>query len=306
MYRNNLINVIHKLIDINDSNIRLICNLINHDYLSYFSNSSFISEEKSKELYLLNRKRELEYFAPKISHDFIFQKEQSFSINRSNTENIRQINESRNAIYEMKPNPINYETNNFKKILSGDSNNLKHEEYNNLKIIINNKEGNLFNNSSIIRNPSTKSKYSNTKKNINTKNILDFGTDNEIKILKNKKMVYVNKDLLNNYSDSKYIKKSKNINFVIRNKTSSKYRGVSRNGNNWQVLIMINNKKYYLGNYPSEDLAARIYDIHALKMRGIKARTNFPYNDIQIKNILERNINIKCDEISEIMNQINS
>ena len=135
---------------------------------------------------------------------------------------------------------------------------------------------------------------------------MDFGTNNEIKVLKNKKIVYINKELLNNYSTSRYIKKSKNINFVIRNKTSSKYRGVSRNGNNWQVLIMINNKKYYLGNYYSEELAARIYDIHAIKMRGIKARTNFPYNDIQIKNIFERNINIKCDKISEIMNQINS
>ena len=172
MYRNNLINVIHRLIDINDSNIRLICNLINHDYLSYFSNSSFISEEKSKELYLLNRKRELEYFTPKINHDIIFKKEQSFSINRSNIENIRKINESRNVIYEMKPNPINYEANNFKKLLSESSNNLKHEEYNNPKIFVNNKEGNLFNNSSIIRNPSTILKYFNIEKNINLKNLL--------------------------------------------------------------------------------------------------------------------------------------
>lgn len=305
MYRKNLINVIHKLIDINDSNIRLICNLINLNYLSYFNNSSFTSEEKPKELYLLKRKREPEYFTPKINNDFIFQEEKSFSINRSNIENIRQTNESRNIINEMQPDLINYEINNLKKLLSESSNNLNQEEYNKPKIFINDKEGNLFNNSSIIRNPSTKLKYFNIEKNINAKSILDFGTKNEIKVLKNRKIVYINKDSLNNYSASRYIKKSKNINFVIRNKTSSKYRGVSRNGNYWQVLIMINNKKYYLGNYPSEELAARVYDIHAIKMRGIKARTNFPYNDIQIKNIFEKNINIKCDKISEIMKQIN-
>ena len=67
---------------------------------------------------------------------------------------------------------------------------------------------------------------------------------------------------------------------------------------------MKNNKKYYLGIYPSEELAARIYDIHALKY-GIKARTNFIYNNIQIKNISEKNINIKCGNISDLMNQIN-
>jgi len=254
----------------------------------------------------LKRKREPEYFTPKINHDIIFQKEKSFSINKSNIENIRQINESRNDINEIRPIPINYEINNFKKLLSESSNNLKKKEYNKPTILINDKEGNLLNNNSIIKNPSNKLKYFNIEKNISTKSILDFGTNNEIKVLKNKKIVYINKELLNNYSTSRYIKKSKNINFVIRNKTSSKYRGVSRNGNNWQVLIMINNKKYYLGNYYSEELAARIYDIHAIKMRGIKARTNFPYNDIQIKNIFERNINIKCDKISEIMNQINS
>ena len=135
------------------------------------------------------------------------------------------------------------------------------------------------------------------------KSIIDFDTSNEIKIFKNKKIVYINKDLLNNYSTSRNIKKAKNIYFVKRNKKSSKYS--SRNGSNWQVLIMANNKKYYIGNYPSEELAARVYDIHAIKIRGIKALTNFLYNNVQIKNILEKNINIKYNSISEIMNQMN-
>ena len=133
---------------------------------------------------------------------------------------------------------------------------------------------------------------------------MDFNSINEMKVFKNKKMVYVNKDLLNNYSTSRTIKKLKKINFIKINKTYSKYRGVSRNGNNWQVLIMIKNKKYYLGTYPSEEIAAKIYDIVAIKSQGFKARTNFPYNNIQIKNIYEANINIKNGKISEIIKQI--
>ena len=142
----------------------------------------------------MERKREPEYLMPKINHDIIFQKEKSFSINRSNIENIRQINESRNAMNEMQPDLNNYEINNLKKLISESSNNLKQEEYNKPKICINDKEGNLFKNNSIIRNPSTKLKYFNNEKNISTKSILDFGTNNKIKALKNKKIVYINND----------------------------------------------------------------------------------------------------------------
>lgn len=182
------------------------------------------------------------------------------------------------------------------------SNNLIQEENKKPKFIIDySKEGNLINNASNVNNPSTKLKYFN-----NDKNIINFGTSNEIKVFKNKKMVYINREELNNYSISRNIKKLKKINFVKRNKTSSNYRGVSRNGSYWQVLIMVNNKRYYIGSYPCEELAARIYDIHAIKKRGIRAKTNFPYNDTQIKNIFEKKIDIKCDKISEIMNQINN
>lgn len=304
-YRNYLINVFHKLIDINNSIIRDIVNLVNQDF-SYINNLSLNSEERSKELYLLKKKRELEYLKPKVNNDIIFKKEKTFSIiNSSKPENIRQLNESRNANNEQLVDPINYKRNNFKKLLSESSSNLKQKESFKPKFIIY-KEGNLINNCSTLNNPSTKLKYLNSEKYISEKNLLDFGTNNEIKVLKNKKIVYVNEDLLNNYSTSRCIKKFKKINFVIRNKTSSKFRGVSRNGNNWQALIMVNHKKYYIGSYPSEELAARIYDIHAIKNRGIKARTNFPYDNIQIKNIYEKKINIKCDEISEIMKQISN
>ena len=69
---------------------------------------------------------------------------------------------------------------------------------------------------------------------------------------------------------------------------------------------MINNKKFFLGNFPSEELAARIYDIQAIKARGIKAKTNFIYDNNQLKKIYNKKINIKCDDISDIMSQLNN
>ena len=69
---------------------------------------------------------------------------------------------------------------------------------------------------------------------------------------------------------------------------------------------MINNKNYFLGNYSSEELAARIYDIQAIKAWGIKARTNFVYDKNQIKKIYNKEINIKCKDISDIMDQLNN
>ena len=67
---------------------------------------------------------------------------------------------------------------------------------------------------------------------------------------------------------------------------------------------MINNKKSYIGSYLSEEIAARIYDILSIKNRGIKARTNFIYNHIQIKKIIESKINIKSANISDIIEKL--
>ena len=175
LYRNKIINDFHKLIDINNSIIREIINLLNQYYFSFISNSFFTSEEKSKELYLLNRKREPEYFIQKIDHDTIFQKEKTFPIiNISKLENINQLNESRNVINELQSNPINYGANNFKKLLNESSNNLTQEENNKPNFIIDDKERNLIINSSKINNPSTKIKYFNIEKNIISKIFIEF------------------------------------------------------------------------------------------------------------------------------------
>lgn len=55
----------------------------------------------------------------------------------------------------------------------------------------------------------------------------------------------------------------------------SKYRGVTKNGKSWQVLIMINRNKKYFGNFKSEADAAHAYDRLAMKYHGEKARLNF-------------------------------
>lgn len=55
----------------------------------------------------------------------------------------------------------------------------------------------------------------------------------------------------------------------------SKYRGVSKNGNCWQVLIMYDRHKYYIGNFKSEDEAAKVYDECAIKYHKEKAILNF-------------------------------
>ena len=66
---------------------------------------------------------------------------------------------------------------------------------------------------------------------------------------------------------------------------SSKYRGVTKNGNKWQVLIMINKKKRYIGNYKNEEEAASSYDIVAIQNHGSKAKTNFYYTPEEIDRI---------------------
>lgn len=45
----------------------------------------------------------------------------------------------------------------------------------------------------------------------------------------------------------------------------------------WQVLIMIKNKKRYVGSYTNELEAAKAYDFTSIQYHGIRALTNFDY-----------------------------
>ena len=48
-------------------------------------------------------------------------------------------------------------------------------------------------------------------------------------------------------------------------------------GKNWQVLMMIDQAKKYIGSYRTEEEAARVYDKYSILVNGIKAKTNFSY-----------------------------
>lgn len=197
--------------------------------------------------------------------------------------------------------PINYEEINSEKYFNETPNNSNPKESNIIQAITDNTQSSSIKNNYII-----KQERFFTEKILIKNNNFNPKDNNEIKVFKNNKFVYLNKNLLNSYSTSRAIKTMKKINFITRKKRSSKYRGVSKNGSKWQVLMMINNKKCYLGNYPSEDLAARIYDIQAIKSWGINARTNFAYDSNQIKKIYNKKINFNCNNISDIMTQINN
>ena len=137
-------------------------------------------------------------------------------------------------------------------------------------------------------------------------NLNSIENNNEIKVYKNNKVVYVNTSLLKYYSTAKNIKQLNKIYFVKRNrpKRGSIYRGVSKNGNQWQVLMKENKNKTYKGSYPSEKLAARIYDVLAIKNKRLKARTNFIYSSKQITKICETEIDITDKDIYNIINQL--
>jgi hypothetical protein len=120
---------------------------------------------------------------------------------------------------------------------------------------------------------------------------------NEVKVILNNKLVYSNSN--DTYSYSNNFQKSKKIIFINAGRRRSKYRGVSKNGNQWQVLFMVNNSKSYVGTYTTEDLAARVYDIMAIKNRGNKAKTNFIYSETQIRKIFNTDIDIKSKNLKE-------
>ena len=111
------------------------------------------------------------------------------------------------------------------------------------------------------------------------------------KIIKNNKLVFDNFNTTFNILNKNIIKNSDNKFKKLLRRSS--YRGVSKNGKNWQVSLIKNNINYYLGNYTSEENAAKIYDIFNIHLRGSKAVTNFFYDEDKIKiiNDIISNIN---------------
>ena len=72
----------------------------------------------------------------------------------------------------------------------------------------------------------------------------------------------------------------------MRDFRGSKYRGISKNGSSWQILVMINRKKRYVGKLPSEIHAARFYDRVSIQYQGDLAKCNFPYTKREVLQLL--------------------
>lgn len=152
---------------------------------------------------------------------------------------------------------INFYKEHYTRKKKNNENYIDKSEYIKHNIILNNNSKSLLN-----KNDNTKYNFFNVIHSINKK----INKDNT---------VYQSKDF-------KDIKKTK-----LRNHSrSSNYRGVSKNGNKWQVFMMINKKNKYFGSYDSEEIAAYIYDIASIKKNGLKAITNFKYNSNQIDEIV--------------------
>jgi hypothetical protein len=233
------------------------------------------------------------YILPKKEIEFSIQKKEAklekiiFSIKNQNEYrdiNYNIINNSKLNINELFKNKgLNLEKMNYSFPLANEN--------------INSIQNRIFNNANIV----FKTDEFEEKKSEDLENQINLNS-NEVKVMKNNKVVYANYiDSFPNLNDCK--NKNKLI-IMGKGKRGSQYRGVSRNGNQWQVLIMFKNSKSYVGLFPSEEIAARIYDILAIKKRGIKAKTNFKYNSRQVSKIYSTNIDIKAKNIDQIINEL--
>lgn len=164
----------------------------------------------------------------------------------------------------------------------------------------NNNNLNLYNNDKNIENLNKNDLH---KNNI-IKNNFDKSNFNYFNILKNEIKSNINIEIKNNNQytielkeNAKYLKIKHESNNIINKKKKNKfkiklsrYKGVSKNKKKWQSYIWFNGKNNYLGTYNSEKIAAKIYDIMAIKKKGNKAKTNFQYNMKQINEISKTNI----------------
>ena len=228
-----------------------------------------------------------------IINNFNFVEKENVCNNSSNENMNDNYNITNNISNHDNDNNINQTTINIlkkdnSKINSSDNNIIIKNKYFNISNIFKSEKVNQNNNNNILNK---------------TESVLSTNTENnnEIKVLKNNKVVYVNSYLLNSPSTSKKLKKLKKITFIGKSKRSSQFRGVSKNGNQWQVLLMFKKSKSYVGSYNSEEIAAKIYDILAIKLRGVKARTNFKYSYEQIKKIGDTDFDKNSKNLEEII-----
>lgn len=74
-------------------------------------------------------------------------------------------------------------------------------------------------------------------------------------------------------------------------KRESKFIGVSRNGNHWQVLKNYKNTKKYIGGYGNELEAAIAYDFYSMVIDLKSAKTNFTYSADWVMEMIQHYVN---------------
>ena len=72
--------------------------------------------------------------------------------------------------------------------------------------------------------------------------------------------------------DNQVLLKSKNKSVFMQTRShrGSKFRGVSKNGDKWQVMVVSGDMKKYIGAITNEDAAGKLYDKYSLIMQGFK------------------------------------
>jgi hypothetical protein len=313
---------INRIVEMNNELIKRLCSLILTNNI-YIIDNLFEKISDLKELSLLQRKRRLETPNLNSNNNLSFQKEINFGMpnvyNFQNNndiringhfpieQNISQIDPIL-SLSKFQENKTEFEQmNNYSYYSNSGSNNFKEVLINN---DVNSKKNYIFGNNLNFNNNINNIIVGDEKENnfINSTNSVSVPNNsypeengNKIKVFKNNKTVYMNSYwIYNNPAKKKQSSKNK----LMLNGRSSKYRGVSRNGNNWQVFLMINRRKTYVGTYPSEEIAAKVYDFMSIKYRGIKARTNFKYNSGQIKMIKKIELDVKSRNIYEIISKL--
>lgn len=68
----------------------------------------------------------------------------------------------------------------------------------------------------------------------------------------------------------------------------SSYIGVTKNGDKWQALISINNRKTYINSYKTQHEAASAYDMHSIILHSLRAKTNFGYSKEEIMEMINQ------------------
>ena len=207
----------------------------------------------------------------------------------ANTCNINRTNLIKDDLPKIQNNKI-FKIIKFNKYNIENCNNIFINKSNSKENKLNTTKTNINNNEKINNNIKENNILNN---NFNINKIKNFG--NEIKIKKNKKLIFMNKS---------YVKVKKKNFKEKKNERKSFYRGVSKNGSKWQAIFYSKYTKGYIGNYPTQEIAARVYDIISIKNNGIKAKTNFVYNLHQIQNISEAKIDFKSSNINEIISNL--